>query len=216
MVKRRQFLGAAAVLLTIRDALAAGDVEKGVARVQGDARINGVQARPGMDVKAGDTVQTFANGQIVFVVNKDAFLLRANSRVELQGTGGSVVLTGLRLVTGALLSVFPSGQRKTIHSSTATIGIRGTGIYVESSQDKSYVCTCYGVVDIVPVDDPASAERVSTRHHEQPRYVMKKGAPQMIMTAPVENHTDAELIMLEALVGREPPFVASGVPYQRY
>jgi len=206
MVKRRQFLSAAALLLVIRDALAAGDVEKGVARVQGDARINGVQAKPGMDVKAGDVVQTFANGQIVFVVNKDAFLLRANSRVELQGGAGSALLTGLRLVTGALLSVFPTGQRKTIRASTATIGIRGTGIYVESESDRSYVCTCYGEAEIVSNDDPAAREVVRTRHHEQPRYVMAKGAPQMLMDAPVVNHTDAELIMLEALVGRVPPF----------
>jgi hypothetical protein len=28
----------------------------------------------------------------------------------------------------------------------------------------------------------------------------------MMMEAPVVNHTDAELVMLEALVGREPPF----------
>lgn len=216
MVKRRQFLGASAALLLLRDALAAGDVEKGVARVRGDARINGAAARPGMDVKAGDVVQTFADGEIVFVVNKDAFLMRANSRVELEGSAGSVVLIGLRLVTGALLSVFPSRQRRTIRSSTATIGIRGTGIYVESEPEKTYVCTCYGVVDIVPVDDPAAAEQVVTQHHEQPRYVMRKGMPQMMMKGPVINHTDAELIMLEALVGREPPFVASGGQYRTY
>jgi hypothetical protein len=206
MVKRRQFLGAAAALLLVRDALAAGDVEKGVARVQGDARINGAQAKPGMDVKAGDVVQTFANGQIVFVVNKDAFLLRANSRVELQGGAGSALLTGLRLVTGALLSVFPSGQRKTIQASTATIGIRGTGIYVESEPARSYICTCYGEAEIVSNDDPSAREVVRTKHHEQPRYVLAKGAPQMLMDAPVVNHTDVELIMLEELVGRVPPF----------
>ncbi len=206
MVKRRQFLASAAALLLVRDALAAGGVEKGVARVQGDARINGVQAKPGMDVKAGDVVQTFAGGQIVFVVNKDAFLLRANSRVELQGGAGSALLTGLRVVTGALLSVFPSGQRKTISASTATIGIRGTGIYVESERDRSYVCTCYGEAEIVSNDDPSAREVVRTKHHEQPRYVMAKGAPQMLMDAPVINHTDVELIMLEELVGRVPPF----------
>ena len=32
------------------------------------------------------------------------------------------------------------------------------------------------------------------------------GAPQMLMGAPVINHTDDELIMLEGLVGRRPPF----------
>jgi len=212
-MRRRAFLGGAAAILLVREALAAGDVEKGVARVQGDARINGVPARPGMDVKGGDTVTTFANGEIVFVVNKDAFLVRANSRVEVQGAAGSALLTGLRVVTGAMLSVFARNERKTLRTSTATIGIRGTGVYVESMPDKSYVCTCYGETEIRSNDDPAAVEVVRTRHHEQPRYVMAKGAPQMLMEAPVENHTDAELTMLEALVGREPPFAGSPIRY---
>lgn len=216
MVKRRDFLAGAAALLpvlAIRDALAAGDVEKGVARVQGDARINGAPAKVGMDVKPGDTVTTFANGQIVFVVNKDAFLVRANSRVEVEGGMGSVALTGLRIVSGALMSVFASGERKTLRASTATIGIRGTGVYVESEPGRSYVCTCYGVAEIQSNDDPAAREVVETRYHDQPRYVMPKGAPQMLMGATVINHTDAELIMLESLVGRVPPFGSTGLKY---
>jgi hypothetical protein len=35
---------------------------------------------------------------------------------------------------------------------------------------------------------------------------MGTGAPQMLMGAPVINHTDAELILLESLVGRRPAF----------
>ena len=213
MVTRRTFVAGAAAMVAMRDLLAAGSVEKGVARVEGDARVNGAPAKVGMDVKAGDVVQTFAGGQVVFVVNKDAFLVRANSRVEVEGAAGSAVLTGLRIVTGALLSVFASGERKTLRASTATIGIRGTGVYVESYADKAYVCTCYGETEIVPVDDPASRETVRTTYHDAPRYVMGRGAPQMIMGAPVENHTDAELIMLEGLVGRMPPFGSVGLRY---
>ena len=213
MVSRRGFLVGASLVLAARDLLAAGNVEKGVARVSGDARVNGQPAKVGQDVKAGDVVQTFAGGEIVFVVNKDAFLVRANSRVEVEGTVGAVVLTGLRVVTGALLSVLATGERKTIRSSTATIGIRGTGVYVESYPQKSYVCTCYGEVEIVPVDDPAAREVVKTTYHDAPRYVMAKGMPQMIMGAPVENHTDAELILLESLVGRVPPFGAATIRY---
>jgi hypothetical protein len=47
---------------------------------------------------------------------------------------------------------------------------------------------------------------VRTKHHDQPRYIYPKGAPRMIENAPVINHTDAELVMLEALVGRKVPF----------
>ena len=53
--------------------------------------------------------------------------------------------------------------------------------------------------------DPSARETVRTSHHEQPRYIMGAGAPQMLMGAPVINHTDAELILLEGRVGRRPP-----------
>jgi hypothetical protein len=36
---------------------------------------------------------------------------------------------------------------------------------------------------------------------------MATGAPVMLMGAPVVNHTDAEVTMLESLVGRRPPFL---------
>ena len=57
-----------------------------------------------------------------------------------------------------------------------------------------------------PAGDPSARETVRTTHHEQPRYIYAKGAPKMVTPAPMVNHTDAELEMLEALVGRKPPF----------
>jgi len=207
---RRRFLQGAAALLLVREALAAGTLEKGVYRVHGQAQVNDVPARPGMDVRPGDAVVTGARSQIIFVVNRDAFLLRENARLEV----GSAAATVFRIVTGALLSVYQPGVRKTLHAQNATIGIRGTGIYVESGADKTYVCTCYGEVELTPLADPGARETVRTRHHEQPRYILPKGAPQMLMQAPVINHTDAELAMLESLVGRGVPF--DPTDYNRY
>jgi len=211
-VDRRQWLHMTAALLAVqmawlRRALAAGAVEKGVYRVRGDVRVNGAPAKEGMDVRAGDVVTTGAASEVVFVTGKDAFLIRANSRVEAQGALGALVLSGLRLLTGAVLSVFSPGERRTLQTSTATIGIRGTAVYLEAEETRTYVCTCYGEADIESTADPSARETVRTTHHEQPRYVMGTGAPQMLMGAPVVNHTDAELSMLESLVGREPPFV---------
>lgn len=210
MSGRRRFLQGAAALLLVREALAAGTLQKGVYRVHGEARVNGVPARPGMDVKPGDAVVTGERSQIVFVVDRDAFLLRERARLEVGAAAAGV----FRIVTGALLSVYQPGVRKTLHAQNATIGIRGTGIYVESGADKTYVCTCYGEAELLPVDDPGAAETVRTRHHEQPRFILPKGAPQMMMKAPVINHTDAELAMLESLVGRSVPFDPSG--YRSY
>ena len=75
------------------------------------------------------------------------------------------------------------------------------------------MCTCYGTVELASRDDPTARETIRTKHHDQPRYVMARGAPQMLMVAPVVNHTDAELILLESLVGRTPPF-GNAQPYR--
>jgi hypothetical protein len=203
MPSRRAFLGGTAALLLVRDALAQGKVQRGIHRIQGDVRVDGQPARLGAQIPFGAFVQTRADSAVVFVSGRDAFLVRKDS-------GLNLVKDGLRIVTGAVLSVFATGRRRTVETSTATIGIRGTGLYVEAEPERTYACTCYGVTVLEPKGDPASRETVRTRHHEQPRYIMASGAPQMIMQAPVVNHTDAELILLESIVGRQPPFIGQG------
>lgn len=205
-------LGGAALYLSVQRLFAAGRVEKGVYSVRGEASINGRPARPGMDVLPGDTVITGRDSELVFVIAADAMLVRGNSRVEITGSAGRIVAEGARIVTGALLSVFAPGQRKVLRTSTATIGIRGTGVYVESEPERTYVCTCYGEAELAASSDPSAREIVKTTHHDQPRYVMARGAPQMLMGAPVINHTDAELRLLEGLQGRKPPFADEDEP----
>jgi len=205
----------AAQLAFLREALAAGSLEKGVYRVRGDVRVNGEPAREGMDLHAGDVIVTGSDSELVFVAGKDAFMVRANTRLELEGTAGALVLGGLRIVTGAVLSVFTPGEPKTLRTATATIGIRGTGIYVHAEEDRTYACTCYGEAELASAGDPAAREVVRTTHHDQPRYIMGTGAPMMLMMAPIIDHTDAELILLEGLVGRRPAF-ANMPGYERY
>jgi hypothetical protein len=193
-----------------RLALAAGAVPPGVARIKGDARVNGKPAVQGMEVRPGDVITTGPGAEVVFVVGRDAYLARSNSRIELNGDAARLVLQGLRVVTGALLSVFQPGQPKRVQTATATIGIRGTGLYVEVESMRTYACLCYGEAELIPVDEPKEAEVVRTTHHDQPRYIYAKGMPRMMERAPVVNHSDAELIMLESLVGRRVPFMGTG------
>ncbi|MDH4149519.1 MAG: FecR family protein [Betaproteobacteria bacterium] len=197
---------AAAGMANLRTALAAGAVPPGVARFRGDVRINGKPAERGQRVAPGDLIVTGKDAEMVVVVERDAFLVRANSRIEFGSAAAKSAVTLLRILTGAMLSVFESGQRREIRTATATIGIRGTGIYVETEAQRTYACTCYGEAVLTPVDDPGSAETVRTRHHDEPRYIYGKGMPNMMEAAPVINHVDAELYMLEGLVGRSPPF----------
>jgi hypothetical protein len=206
-VERRDLLKGAAALLFIREALAQGRLEKGVYRIRGGVHVNGANAQQGGELRPGDTVRTQQNAEIVFVSQNDAFLVRQNSEI-------SMLANGLRVVTGAVLSVFQPNRPKEIRTATAVIGIRGTAVYVEAEPSRTYACTCYGEAVLTPIAQPAAAETVRTTHHESPRYIMASGAPQMVTPAPVVNHTDAELILLEGLVGRQPPFIGQGFrPY---
>ncbi|MBK5106069.1 MAG: iron dicitrate transport regulator FecR [Burkholderiales bacterium] len=212
---KRALLGGALMPLLLRDALAQRQQSTGMVMIKGEVLVNGSAAEAGTLVKPGDRVVTAAGGLAVFAVGEDAFLLRQNS--ELHTAGGSALIGSLRLLTGKLLSVFGRGQRS-ITTPTAALGIRGTGIYIEVEAERTYVCTCYGVVDLQAGNMPAARETVSTTHHDAPRYIYAHGDMpiKMIEVAPVINHSDAELIMLEALVGRVPPFVGSGKQYQDY
>jgi len=197
----------------VRHALALGQrpAVSGLYRVQGEVRVNGRPAEAGQLVRPGDIIETGPRSQAVFAVGRDAYLLRADSRLET--VGREMFINTLRIATGKLLSVLGPGARR-IETPTAAIGIRGTGIYVEAEPERTYVCTCYGIADIQVRDRPEVRETVETKHHDQPRYVYGKAMPsiRMIEGAPVINHTDAELVMLEALVGRRPPFLDSGSP----
>lgn len=172
--------------------------------IRGEVRVNGQKAAAETLIGPNDRIETGKDAQLIFVVGKDAFLMRANSRLELSGDD-SVLVSGLRLLSGALLSVFGKKEHHFV-TPTATIGIRGTGLYVEAEADFSYVCTCYGTTDIAAGDD-ASRETIVSRHHDAPRYIYGDGASgKRISSAPFKNHTDLELALIEALVGRVPPF----------
>jgi hypothetical protein len=223
---RRRFMRAAAAAAALvpggigwlaSEVLAQGKaVDEGIRRFRGEVLVNGQPVKRGSIVKPGDTVTTGPNSYATFVVGQDAFLVRGNTKLELGGLAGIVNLA--RVITGKLLSVYAKGTPREIQGVTATIGIRGTGAYIESSADRTYFCLCYGEAEIVPIVKPEAKETVRTTHHEQPRFIFGKGADKVMERAPVIDHKDAELILLESLVGRVPPFVEmdeyrSGVRY---
>ena len=196
----------------VRLALAQSPAKQGVRTVQGDMRINGKPAEVGTLVRPGDAIVLGEGAVATFVVGQDAFLMRGNSRAELIGSG--VLVSALRLVTGKLLGVFASGRERRLVTATASIGIRGTGAYMEAETARTYFCLCYGTADVAATMGGAR-ESYSTRHHESPRYIYGDGRKRAIVPASVANHTDSELILLESLVGRSPPqsFMDSPVRY---
>ena len=104
---------------------------------------------------------------------------------------------------GTLLGAFRKHERREVKTATDTIGIRGTAVYVEANSVLTYVCTCYGNVDL-ECTAYRSTKRVQSRDHT-PNYIFARVlSGRSIVDAPVINHTNAELSELEKLVGRAP------------
>jgi hypothetical protein len=189
-------------------------VGQSIYRIAGKVLVNGNAAAIGTRIGASDTVETPPDGEIVFVVGGNAMILRGGSRVELRAEQKeSVIISGLRLLTGKLLSV-SRNRSMSVATTVATIGIRGTGFYLESDPQRTYFCTCYGASDVAANDDRESRQSMVSKHHDQPLYIVAGAQPgQSIRKAPFINHTDQELMLIETLVGRAPPFVFPGNNY---
>jgi hypothetical protein len=178
--------------------------DKSIFQYAGRFTVNGIDADINSKVVAGDIIETDDTTEVVFVVNKDAFLMRSNSRMinNHKTVGGHY-----ELQQGKLVSVFAKRQTE-IRTPSAVIAIRGTGVYLESNEESSYICTCYGSTDIATLDNPAINEAITSKYHDAPRYVLADtNARDRIIPAPFINHDDQELQLIETLVGRSTPYV---------
>ena len=196
---RRDFLcGAAGGVMLAFPALApAAQLGEAV----GELYVNGFRAAPGTKIQPGDSVLTGPDTKVTFAVGQDAFLMRPLTSLKIDG---STLISGLRVLTGGLLSVFGRGAERTIRTATLTAGIRGTGVYVEASSIMSYFCTCYGEVDLECVSYK-SRLNVNSKNHSAHFIYGKVDSGRSIVKAPVVNHTNAELAELEKMVGRTSP-----------
>lgn len=187
--------------------------DRSIYKLNGEVWINGGRATPESRIGPGDSLRTGAGAELIAVVGKDALILRENS--ELQLDLGRSTRQALRLLSGAMLSVFGKREidRLELHTPVATIGIRGTGVYTETDAQRSYICTCYGETQIA---GGGMTETIHSSHHDAARYVYADAGPgRRIESAPFKNHTDLELMLIEALVGREVPFPVSESDYER-
>lgn len=205
---RRRFLTSVAALplaLYLPIGNATGKKLTGVIHeLQGDVFINKRVASQTSSIQAGDRISVAFGGRLVFSMGEDSYLLQEGSSLEVASKDNAIV-SGLRLLTGGLLSVF--GKRDTttrIYTHTATIGIRGTGVYLNSQPDNLYFCTCYGKTDLHLGHN--HDEHIESTHHNAFN-ITGKSQRSMTMTATeVIGHTDDDLRLLERYSGRKPPF----------
>ncbi len=182
---------------------------RSIYRVTGDVRVNARPASLETRIAPGDRIETGPDGELIYAVGDSAFIARSGTQVVVERSPlDELLVGGLNLLRGKLLSVFGTGRPLELRTHLAVIGIRGTGVYMESEPDQTYFCTCYGIADVQAADDPQSRETVVSQHHNRPLYILSgRGGGRNIRLAPFINHTDQELMLIEALVGRVPPFV---------
>jgi hypothetical protein len=187
---------------------------KSIFRMAGTVLVNNLPATRETIIGPSDIIETGSRAELVFVSDSDAFMVRENSQLILnEGSTNERTAKNLRVTKGGVLAVFGKGQHR-LTTMTAAIDIRqnadtdGAGFYVESDPEQTYFCTCYGKSQVGAIGDAESRQSIVSAHHDIPVYVLAgEPAGKNIRPAPFIDHTDPELMLIESLVGRTPPFV---------
>ena len=208
-------MGSVGIEGLIQDTLAKGDAPPtaGINTFKGDVTVNGEQVKIGTPVKVGDRIKTGVASTVVIVLGRDAFMLRQNTELEFKASAKTdTVLDTVLVSTGKVLAVFEKATRRNVDIKTrvATIGIRGTGAYIETQGEKTYFCLCYGAAAVTTATTP-TPEMLTADYHLS-NWVSEVNGAMKIEKAPFADHSDAELTLLESLVGRKPPFEGKGYP----
>ena len=190
-------------------AAAHAQARSNIVEVRGDVLRNGEPLTAQHTITANDRIETGPGASLVFSVGDSAFMVRQNSRMAMESDTPTAVKL-LRLLSGAVATVWGRGPDRQIALPTATAGIRGTGVYAEvfADQDqRGYLCNCYGTVELT-----AGGERlVSQSSYHQSFWA--EPAPRngrLLTPAGAINHTDEELEFLASLIGQRTAWQIAG------
>lgn len=207
--QRRSVLQAAAAWsVTAGGALA--QARSNVVQLTGDATVNGVRLAAGQSIQTGDQIATGPNSTLIFVLGNSAFHVRQNSQMTVERGISLFAVSVLRIVTGAVVSVWGKGTNRQIVTPTLTAGIRGTGVYTEvfpAQDNRSYFCNCYGTVDLAAGKDRTTSQ--SEYHQAFWGEAQPKGGLSLTPAKAI-NHTDEELEFLARLADQRTAWQISG------
>jgi hypothetical protein len=209
--QRRSFLQAAAAWGAMGGFAAAHAQQRSnVVELRGDALLNGQRMTAAQTIQTGDSVETGPNSQLVFVVGNASYLVRQNSRLTVERGPTLNVVSVLRMLTGAVASVWGRGTTRQIVTPTLTAGIRGTGVYTEvlpQQNYRSYFCNCYGTVEM-----SAGPDRTVSRsdYHQSFWGEAEPKNGRYLTPAKAINHTDEEMEYLAKLVNQRTAWEIAG------
>lgn len=209
--QRRDFLVAAASWTALGGFPAAhAQARSNIVQLQGDALVNGARLLPGQSIKTGDRISTGPQSSLIFVVGNSAFHVRQNTTLSTEGESTSLAVSILRLVSGAVVSVWGKGDSRRIVTPTVTAGIRGTGVYTEifaEQNNRTYFCNCYGTVDLAAGNQ---SKVVQADYHEAYWAEPESKDGRMFTPARAINHTDEELEYLAQLTDQKTAWQLAG------
>jgi hypothetical protein len=215
--QRRSFLQAAAAWTAAGALGSAYAQERGnIVELLGDATVNGQALRPDQSVQTGDQIVTGPRSTLIFAIGNSAFHMRQNSSMVVERGSTLSAVSLLRLLTGAVVSVWGKGSNRQIVTPTLTAGIRGTGVYTEifgEQAHRTYFCNCYGVVDLASGNDREVSEAT---YHESVWAESANDGRSSITPARAINHTDEEVEYLARLIGERTAWQISGRKGTKY
>lgn len=209
--QRRDTLKAAAAWLALGGLPAAmAQQRSNVVQLTGDATLNGNRLSPQQTIQTGDEIQTGPGSNLLFVIGNSSFQVRQNSRLSVERGNTLNAVSVLRLLTGAVASVWGKGVNRSIVMPTLTAGIRGTGVYAEifaSQGDRNYFCNCYGTVDLGAGTEKLVSE---AQYHQAFWADAEPRAGRFLTPAGALNHSDEELEFLAQLVDQRTAWQIAG------
>ena len=215
--QRRGFLSAAAAWTAMGGFTTAhAQSRSNIVELQGDALLNGQRLLPGHTIQTGDQITTGPDSTLVFVVGNASFKVRQNTQMSVERGASINAVSILRMLAGAVASVWGSGSTRQIVTPTLTAGIRGTGVYTEiSAKDngRSYLCNCYGTIDLVAGSDRTTSQ---SDYHQAFWAEVQPRDGRMLTPARAINHTDEELEVLARLVGQRTAWQVTGKKGAKY
>jgi hypothetical protein len=209
--RRRSFLAAAAAWSSLGGfASAQAQQRTNIVELRGDALVNGERLNAQQTIQTGDSVETGPGSHLIFVLGNSAFQVRQNSRITVERGSSLSAVSVLRMLTGAVASVWGRGTSRQVVTPTLTAGIRGTGVYTEifpQQNFRSYFCNCYGTVDIGAGPDRAVSQ---ASYHQSFWGEVEPKNGRYLTPANAINHTDEELEVLAALVNQRTAWQVAG------
>ena len=210
--QRRDTLKAAAAWVAMGGLPAAMAQQRGnVVELVGDVMLNGRRLQTQQTIQTGDEIVSGPASRLIFMIGNAAFHVRQNSRLTVERGRTLNTVSLMRLLSGAVVSVFGRGGNRAIVTPTLTAGIRGTGVYTEVMDDqggRTYFCNCYGTVDVTAGGGERALSESSYHQGFWGEPAARNG--RFLRPAGAFNHTDEELEFLARLIGQRTAWQIAG------